>query len=99
MMKTNLKEAIDRSRIHHQLMPMEVAYEDYIDEVNRKCWTPFGILHFSYFQEILAGLSERGHKVVKLDAFQSVVVGVEVLENGTILANNDFRKAGAVDGF
>ena len=53
---------------------------------------------FLVFQEILAGLSLRGHKVVKLDAFQSVVVGVQV-EDGTLLANNDFRKAGAVDGF
>ena len=52
-----------------------------------------------YFQEILTGLSQRGHKVVKLDAFQSVVVGVEAQEDGTILANNDFRKSGAVDGF
>lgn len=33
MLKANLKEAIDGSRIHHQLLPMEVAYEDYIDEV------------------------------------------------------------------
>ena len=55
---------------------------------------------FLVFQEILAGLSLRGHKVVKLDAFQSVVVGVQVEEeDGTLLANNDFRKAGAVDGF
>ena len=58
------------------------------------------ISNFSYFQEILAGLTLRGHKVVKLDAFQSVVVGVQVEEqDGTLLANNDFRKAGAVDGF
>ena len=50
-------------------------------------------------QEILTGLSQRGHKVVKLDAFQSVVVGVQAEEDGTLLANNDFRKSGAVDGF
>ena len=57
------------------------------------------LFNFTYFEEILAGLSRRGHKVVKLDAFQSVVVGVELEQDGTISANNDFRKSGAVDGF
>ena len=37
--------------------------------------------------------------MVKLDAFQSVVVGVQLEQDGTISANNDFRKSGAVDGF
>ena len=57
------------------------------------------LFNFWYFEEILAGLSQRGHKVVKLDAFQSVVVGVQLEQDGTISANNDFRKSGAVDGF
>ena len=33
LLKKNLKEAIDSRRIHHQLMPMEVAYEEHIDKV------------------------------------------------------------------
>ena len=46
LLKKNLKEAIDSSRIHHQLMPMEVAYEDYIDKVN----------HFYEYIFVLSGL-------------------------------------------
>lgn len=91
----NLKEAIDRRRVHHQLMPMEVSYEKDLDQVRTDSlsnqWT------FMY-QKIVAGLSERGHKAVPTDAFGSVVVGVQKVEE-RITANSDFRKSGAVSGF
>ena len=50
------------------------------------------------FQEIIVGLSERGHKTLPMDAFGSVVVGVQK-EKERIMANSDFRKSGAVAGF
>ena len=49
--------------------------------------------------KVLKGLVKRGHKVEKIDRFQSVVVGIERGDDGRIYANADFRKAGAVDGF
>ena len=33
-LKTDVKEAIDMRRLHHQLMPMQVAYEEDTDEVS-----------------------------------------------------------------
>ena len=33
-LQTDVKEAIDMRRVHHQLMPMEVAYEEDTDEVS-----------------------------------------------------------------
>lgn len=33
-LKTDVKEAIDMRRVHHQLMPMEVAYEEDTEEVS-----------------------------------------------------------------
>ena len=33
-LQTDVKEAIDMRRLHHQLMPMEVAYEEDTDEVS-----------------------------------------------------------------
>jgi len=50
-------------------------------------------------QEVLKGLEKRGHKIEKIDKFQSVVVGVEKGDDGRVYANADFRKAGGVDGF
>ena len=43
-------------------------------------------------------MSERGHKAVLMNAFGSVVVGVQK-EEEMITANSDFRKSGAVAGF
>ena len=91
----NLKEAIDRRRVHHQLMPMEVSYEKDLDQVRTE--SPSNHWTFMY-QEIVAGLSERGHKAVLMNAFGSVVVGVQK-EEEMITANSDFRKSGAVAGF
>ena len=33
-LNTDLKEAIDWRRVHHQLIPMQVAYEEDTDEVS-----------------------------------------------------------------
>ena len=52
-----------------------------------------------FLKDILAGLVKRGHKIVKQDAFGSVVVGIQMDEEGDITANSDFRKSGSVDGF
>ena len=35
MLKHNIKEAIDTRRIHHQLMPMQVSYEEDTDPVKQ----------------------------------------------------------------
>ena len=48
---------------------------------------------------MLKGLKERGHKIVKMDRFGSVVNGIERGDDGRVYANADFRKAGGVDGF
>ena len=98
-LKKDLKEAIDTRRIHHQLMPMQVSYEELTDEVKLK-YFPSSVFHSrAKFQSILSGLKERGHKLERQDGFGSVIAGVEMGEDGKIYANTDFRKAGEVDGF
>merc|ERR1719391_1481108 len=80
----NVKEAVDMRRLHHQLFPMNLYYED-----GTTTW-------------ILNSLREYGHNMtyskyrVGGAAVQAIVVDPAT---GTITANADFRKKGAVDGF
>ncbi len=52
-----------------------------------------------FYQEILQGLTTRGHKVNELNGAGSVVSGITVENDGRVYANSDRRKAGGINGF
>ena len=78
----NIKEAIDASRIHQQLYPDQIIYEEYfpnniVEELNKR-----------KNKIIMLDPEERG----------SIVMGISRDENGLLEANSDYRKGGTVDG-
>ena len=80
-----LKEAIDARRIHHQLYPMEISYEQ-------------GFL--GQYVEGLERIGHATTRVkVDLSVRCSVSCAVGRLENDTLAANWDFRKPGSIAGF
>lgn len=80
----NVKEAVDSRRLHHQLFPMNLNYED-----GTTTW-------------LIDALKGYGHNMtyskyrVGGAAVQAIIVDPST---GSITANADFRKKGAVDGF
>lgn len=70
----DIKAAIDARRIHHQLAPMEVAYEEGFPEVTHT--TCFLLMCFLTSQDILDALRQRGHRTLQQDSFGSVVVAI-----------------------
>ena len=51
------------------------------------------------FQVIENKLIEMGHNITLMDAFGSVVQGIVVTGPESIMANSDWREAGAPDGY
>eukprot|EP00092_Neocalanus_flemingeri_P032577 GFUD01035433.1.p1 GENE.GFUD01035433.1~~GFUD01035433.1.p1 ORF type:complete len:688 (+),score=179.86 GFUD01035433.1:54-2066(+) len=80
----DVKEAIDSRRLHHQLFPMNLNYEDGITT-----WMRDGLV--SYGHNITYSKFRVGGAAV-----QAIHVDPTT---GTIQANADFRKRGTVDGF
>ena len=79
-------------------MSGEIIQMDELEEGQEEKPDTEVFLDIPVYQEIVAGLSERGHKAVLMDTFGSVVVGVQK-EEERITATSDFRKSGAVAGF
>lgn len=50
-MENSIKEAVDESRIHHQLSPMEISYEYGVTEVNY-IEVIFDFCHLCYFEAV-----------------------------------------------
>ncbi|XP_021944115.1 scoloptoxin SSD14 isoform X3 [Folsomia candida] len=50
-------------------------------------------------QEYVAEFRAKNHTSVSMDPGSSIVVGVTRTENGTLFANSDFRKGGAIAGY
>jgi len=80
----NVKEAVDTRRLHHQLFPMNLYYEDGITTWLIDAMKGYG--HNMTYSKYRVGGA----------AVQAIVVDPAT---GTITANADFRKKGAVDGF
>ena len=51
------------------------------------------------FQVIENKLIEMGHNITLMDSFGSVVQGIVVTGPESIMANSDWREAGAPDGY
>ncbi|XP_049941993.1 scoloptoxin SSD14-like isoform X1 [Schistocerca serialis cubense] len=84
-----IKEAIDHSRIHHQLFPMTLLYEEGFEENVIEGLSKIG---HSVQEFPLGGTSVNGIGV------SSRVTGIAV-SGGKIYANSDFRVNGVVAGF
>jgi len=80
----NVKEAIDMRRLHHQLFPMNLFYED-----GTTTWLLNEIRGFGH------NMTYSKYRVGGA-AVQAIFVDPHT---GSIQANADFRKKGAVDGF
>jgi len=80
----NVKEAVDTRRWHHQLFPMNLAYEDGTTTWLIDAMKGYG--HNLTYSKFRVGGA----------AVQAIVVDPST---GVINANADFRKQGAVDGF
>ncbi|XP_063962702.1 glutathione hydrolase 1 proenzyme-like [Lytechinus pictus] len=77
---SSIRDAIERKRIYHQLIPEQPYYEE------------------GFPQEIIDGLSEKGHQPV-VSGRSAVVQGIERLDDGWLRAHCDTRKGGRPSGF
>ena len=94
----SLKEAIDAPRLYHQLEPMKAKYENGTTKVK----TPENVSQLDTILSkwLVQGLQSLGHSTHKFWVGGSIVQGILVdRRTGGILANADYRKEGAVDGF
>ncbi len=107
----NVKEALDTMRLHHQLSPMVLYYEDDFDQVGKD--TPSLLVyttkldktvnvgkrneHNFFSQDALDYLSSAGH-VLSGDFGGSVCNVVSWSEEEAVEAAADGRKDGDVDG-
>ncbi|GFT38497.1 glutathione hydrolase 1 proenzyme [Nephila pilipes] len=48
---------------------------------------------------LLVELSKKGHNLILGSGAVGIIIGIYRAKNGTLYANSDFRKGGAVDGF
>jgi len=80
----NVKEAVDMRRLHHQLFPMNLYYED-----GTTTWILNSLREYGH------NMTYSKYRVGGA-AVQAIVVDPKT---GAINANADFRKKGAVDGF
>ena len=94
----SLKEAIDAPRLYHQLEPMKAKYENGTTKVSSEQTI---VREFPVnLQWVVSGLQAVGHETHKFWVGGSIVQGILVDKlTGNILANADYRKIGAVDGF
>ena len=79
----DLSEAVNKSRLHSQLVPDQVLYEK--DE------------HYRIDKYVIDGLRERGHNVTDSDDF-AVVQAITREPGREIYAKSDPRKHGAPAG-
>ena len=96
----DVKQSVDARRLHHQLFPMNLNYEDGITTV--KEYSLNSILKVTSFQWMRDALLAKGHNMTysKFRVGGSAVQAIFVdPKTGKIQANADFRKQGAVDGF
>ena len=94
-----MKESIDRPRIHHQLAPMQIEFEE--DMPGVCSWTLIAIppkQQIILLQDVLTELSSKGH-VLHPDGAPGVVCAISRGEDGRVYANADGRKDGGVDGY
>lgn len=80
----NVKEAVDARRLHHQLFPMNLNYEEGITTWIVDAMAAYGH-NITYSKFRVGGAAVQA---IRVDP-----------STGTIETNADFRKAGTVDGF
>ena len=86
--KTNLSEAVDKPRLHSQLVPdQDVSYEE----------IPFD-RKYTMSDDIIKGLKELGHNVTGNKQFAVVQAVYRDPESKGIYAKSDKRKHGAPAG-
>lgn len=81
----SLQQAVREARIHHQLQPNELKFENESNSV--------------FPAERLQVLRHFGHKVTPIVGRGSVVMAIRRKESGELEAVTDWRKRGSVDGF
>jgi len=79
----DIKQAIDEFRFHHQLTPNLVQVESFRA-------LPSGLQYF---------LESKGHSLVCSAIALTAAQGIQIRDDGEILAYSDFRKNSAADGF
>ena len=97
-----IKEAIDSYRIHHQLFPMNLRFENGFPTVGFYKTFLYEFYKFSSNQFVILKnisqvLASKGHNVT-VDDDGACVMGIAVEADGFIYANSDVRKAGDVAG-
>ena len=63
------------------------------------CVLSIACSYFFPLQAIENKLREMGHNITLMDSFGSVVQGIVATGKESIMANSDYRKAGAPDGY
>ena len=98
----DIKAAIDAGRLHHQLAPMEVAYEKGFPEVAKPAMLFSHVLSYIILQyasqDILDALRQRGHRTQEQDSFGSVVVAIGGLAWAPPLAHSSPEPCRAKQG-
>lgn len=81
----SLETAIKEPRIHHQLQPNELKFEN-----EPEATVP---------EERLQPLRDFGHNVTAITGRGSIVMAIKKTEDGLLETVTDWRKGGAVDGY
>lgn len=103
-MGQDLLYSVDEARLHHQLCPDEVLFENQFDKVwiesllALKFNTKF--IRIVYFlKNVLNQLSNKGHNLFNFGHGGSAVQAIERLHDGRLHAVCDVRKGGVPSGF
>jgi gamma-glutamyltranspeptidase len=103
-MERDILSSVDEARLHHQLCPDEVLFENQFDQV-------FFVLFFFHFlicytiiinsfeKNVLTKLSSKGHNLFNFGHGGSAVQAIERLKDGRLHAVCDVRKGGVPGGF